>query len=284
MAKLLISIILFLLLYSMAINNSYATYTNPDNSMINFQIELQHWKEVNKVIPRKAKFTVIDIETGKSFEVQRRAGEHHADVQPLTRKDTKIMKEIYQGHWSWRRRAILILANDRLIAASMHGMPHGAGALQNGFPGHFCIHFIGSTTHRTERSDLSHQLMILKGAGKIDEYLASATPNQVTDAFLVFVKNADVRLVKKVVVSNSKNIDKEIKRIKTIEAVRWDRKIKNKSEQELLFTKVPVDLQLQIKEIGPLNTPVSIELVRMSPLSPWKVDLDTFLSIIEESH
>ena len=57
------------------------------------------------------------------------------------------MKTIYNGKWSWKRRAILIITHDQLLAASMHGMPHGAGALKNGFPGHFCVHFYGSTTH-----------------------------------------------------------------------------------------------------------------------------------------
>lgn len=210
MIKLLLSIFLVLTIYPFY-TNAYASSLQPYGFPINFQIETQHWKEVNKIIPKMSKFTVIDVESGKSFDVQRRAGKHHADVQPLTRKDTKIMKNIYHGHWSWRRRAILILAKDRLITASMHGMPHGAGALQNGFPGHFCIHFIGSTTHKTERSDLSHQLMILKAAGKIDEYLANATPNQVTDALMVFIKNGDEGLIKKIAVSKHKNIKKRLK-------------------------------------------------------------------------
>ena len=42
-----------------------------------------------------------------------------------------------------KRRAIIVLIDEnQIIAASMYGrMPHGAGALQNGFPGHFCVHF-----------------------------------------------------------------------------------------------------------------------------------------------
>ena len=92
-------------------------------------------------------FTVIDVETGKSFDVQRRAGSHHADVQPLTRKDTKVMKEIYHGHWSWRRRALLILAENRLLAASMHGMPHGAGCISKWFPWTFFVYILPEVLH-----------------------------------------------------------------------------------------------------------------------------------------
>ena len=55
-----------------------------------------------------------------------------------------MMKKIYHNQWSWKRRAIIVLIDHQMIAASMHGMPHGAGALQNDFPGHFCVHFSGS--------------------------------------------------------------------------------------------------------------------------------------------
>ena len=109
-------------------------------SPISFDIQLLSWNVINERIPKYSKFTILDIETGNQFKVQRRAGSQHADVQPLTVKDTKIMKEIYEGKWSWRRRAILIMVNDQWFAASMHGMPHGAGALANNFPGIFvCI-------------------------------------------------------------------------------------------------------------------------------------------------
>ena len=70
------------------------------NDPISFNIEMLPWEEVNEILPKFSKFEVIDVETGLRFSVQRRAGSKHADVQPLTRKDTKIMKEIYQGKWS----------------------------------------------------------------------------------------------------------------------------------------------------------------------------------------
>lgn len=90
------------------------------------QIKMTQWEEVNEILPRYTKFTVVDLETGLEFQVQRRAGSNHADVQPLTPKDTAIMKKIYNGKWSWKRRAIIVISEDEKIAASMHGMPHGA--------------------------------------------------------------------------------------------------------------------------------------------------------------
>src|SRR3954447_19446322 len=149
------------------------------------------WKKVNQLLPKYSKFIVQDMETGKRFKVQRRAGSQHADVQPLTAKDTKIMKKIYGGKWSWKRRAIYVIHKKQRIAASMHGMPHGAGALQNNFPGHFCIHFYGSTTHRTDSMDLSHMLMIYKASGKLEEYLSKASPYETVEAYIAGFKQQD---------------------------------------------------------------------------------------------
>jgi hypothetical protein len=177
------------------IHLAYAAELEDIDLPISFRIEMLPWEKVNKIIPNKTKFTIIDMETGKQFDVQRRAGSKHADVQPLTTEDTRIMKDIYNGKWSWKRRAAIVLINDQLIAASMHGMPHGAGALQNGFPGHFCVHFSGSTTHRSKNQDFSHELMILKAAGKIDDYLNDISPNELIEVFEEAVNQGDIRMV-----------------------------------------------------------------------------------------
>jgi hypothetical protein len=160
-----------------------------------FSIEILPWDIVNDVIPNKSFFTIIDVETGLSFNVQRRAGSKHADVQPLTKKDTKIMKTIYNDKWSWDRRAILVQYNDRLIPASMNGMPHGAGALQNGFPGHFCVHFYGSTTHKTPTPDLAHKLMILKAGGKLQRYLYNMDPYESIRIMEIAINQHDENLL-----------------------------------------------------------------------------------------
>lgn len=150
------------------------------------------WELVKKSFQRMDFATVIDLETGQRFQVQRRAGSRHADVQPLTRRDTKIMKEIYQGKWSWKRRAILVEVDGKFFAASMHGMPHGAGAIpDNAFPGHFCIHFFGSSTHRRLEPDPSHSLMILKASGHLPQTLARAEPEELIGYFLTSLHEHD---------------------------------------------------------------------------------------------
>lgn len=157
-----------------------------------FYGESLHWTEVQKLLPKKGTATVTDFETGLSFRVQRRGGTYHADVQPLTVVDTITMKKIYGGQWSWRRRAVIVEVNGRRIAASMNGMPHGAGAIKgNNFPGHFCIHFVGSKVHKSNVQDLAHQLMIAKAAGKLEEQIWKAEPRELITIFYTALKQHD---------------------------------------------------------------------------------------------
>lgn len=149
------------------------------------------WTQASQYFPRMGYATVVDLETGMLFKVQRRAGSDHADVQPLTRDDTSVMKAIYGGTWSWDRRAILVVTDSARIAASMNGMPHGKGALPNNFNGHFCIHFLGCTTHRSSALDHSHQLMVSKAAGAIWSLARDATPEEQVRNFLQAVNEKD---------------------------------------------------------------------------------------------
>jgi hypothetical protein len=235
---------------------------------LDYHIDMTPWENANEILPRQSIFTVIDVETGDRFKVQRRAGSRHADVQPLTFKDTKIMKNIYGGTWSWKRRAVLIYTTNSLIAASMHGMPHGAGALKNGFPGHFCIHFRGSSTHKTGKPDLSHHLMILKAGGKLEPILNGLPPVPVLEAFLAGMKNTDKQVVRKAITSTKTNLDN----IEKVEALKWHINSVDQANQDSLISTIKVDVQLFIKETGPLNTIITFNVVRTSPTSPWKVD------------
>ena len=75
------------------------------------------------------------------------------------------MKAVY-GAWSWERRAVVVDVAGRRFAGSMNGFPHGVNRLQeNGFDGHFCIHFLGSRVHQSDRIDERHLAMTLTAAG-----------------------------------------------------------------------------------------------------------------------
>ena len=103
-------------------------------------------------------YTIKDVATGKTFQARRRFGSNHLDSEPLTASDTAVLKSLYGGEWSWNRRAILVLYNGHVYAASMNGMPHGTSTISNNnFDGHFCIHFYKSKTHGSGKVDDMHQ-------------------------------------------------------------------------------------------------------------------------------
>lgn len=132
--------------------------------------------------------TVYDIGTGKSFRIKRTYGHNHADIEPLTAKDTAVIKSIFGGKWTWDRRPVVVTAGNRNMAASLAGMPHAGVDSQpanrvvssrsagygrginydaikdNNVCGHFDLHFLGSRTHGTNRVDARHQEMVRKAA------------------------------------------------------------------------------------------------------------------------
>jgi hypothetical protein len=242
----------------------------------NHKIQMSQWKEVNDILPKYSKFTVVDLETGMKFRVQRRAGSNHADVQPLTSEDTAIMKKIYSGQWSWKRRAIIVISEEQMkIAASMHGMPHGGGALKNNFPGHFCIHFYGSTTHRTNFMDLSHKLMILKAAGELELYLEQTDPYDLVNAFIAGIKQQDPKIISYISLQEQ-DWDKILPTIDNIRISRMEILPHEDITDELTLS-VPVEINWQIKGVGGKNFTGKIKLVRFMPNEQWKIDSVQFL-------
>lgn len=248
---------------------------NTNAEEIGLTIELLPWEKANQFLPKYSKFKVMDTETGQSFYVQRRAGSNHADVQPLTNEDTAIMKKIYNGKWSWKRRSILVISKDRWIAASMHGMPHGGGALKNNFPGHFCIHFFGSTTHRTNEMDLSHKLMILKAAGKLDEHLAKTDPYEIVNSYIAGFKQQDKSIL--YLTSLQKLKWKPI--IKRVENVNISRiyMLPPEDIKDELYLNIPIEIDWYIQGEGKRMFRGDIHLIRFSPIGGWKVDSLHFL-------
>lgn len=115
------------------------------------------WFGNENTIPKGATVTIKDVRTGKTFQAVRWSGSNHMDTEPASKEDTAVMKSIYGGSWSWKRRPILVKYNGHIYAASMNGMPHGTSTISNGFDGHFCVHFTGSKTHETDKVDSSHQ-------------------------------------------------------------------------------------------------------------------------------
>ena len=59
---------------------------------------------------------VTDPVSGKSFMIKRTMGANHSDTEPLTAQDTKTMKEIFGGAWSWDRKIFMLEVDGREIS------------------------------------------------------------------------------------------------------------------------------------------------------------------------
>jgi len=110
--------------------------------------------------------TVMDVATGKMFNVRVQSTGSHADAEPKTAADTKIMCDIYgvdkAEDIGFKRRAILVKAKVNGVvytyAASMYGEVHGSQTISgNNYEGQFCIHFRHSTTSGTKVEYASNQ-------------------------------------------------------------------------------------------------------------------------------
>lgn len=128
-------------------------------------IEDLSWDTVDKLFPVDNTAILTDVETGLSFRVKRLYGTKHADVEPLTAKDTETLREIYGGQWSWNRRAVIVHIDNRQIAGSINGQPHADQSIENNnFNGHICLHFRGSRLHKNGHPDKDHQNEIEQSA------------------------------------------------------------------------------------------------------------------------
>lgn len=145
------------------------------------------FSKVKNLWDRGKTAVVTDVDTGLSFTVKRTYGTNHADVEPLTKKDTEIIKDIWGG-FSWERRAVTVEIDDYIIAGSMTAMPHAGldsapankyvrnrsegygygvnldAVKNNGCNGVMDIHFKNSRTHSTNVVQKVQQDMIKKAA------------------------------------------------------------------------------------------------------------------------
>ena len=152
-----------------------ATAGNNAGSSINgvtlYPVEKSDWftGDIQKVWAKGETAIVTDVYTGISFVARRWSGYYHADVEPLTAKDSAAMSRIYgtsntqeiedRMHelQTWRRRPLWVTIDNRTFAASMYGVPHnypdGDTIKDNNYSGQFCIHFVNSMTHGGQQVD-----------------------------------------------------------------------------------------------------------------------------------
>ncbi len=148
---------------------------------------LDWYKTVQYVFDRGDVAEITDVVTGRTFYMKRTFGTNHADVEPLTREDANIIKDIWGG-WTWTRRAVVVKVNGYILAGSLSAMPHAGKDSQpavkyisgrsggygwgknldavknNGTNGVMDLHFKNSRTHNTNSVKKAHQDMVKKAA------------------------------------------------------------------------------------------------------------------------
>ena len=270
----IILFILALLLYRYIFNNNNERSQHLDNETLCG--EMLSWDEVNKVFPKYAKAKVIDVDTRLSFQIQRRGGSRHADVQPLTSNDTAIMKSIYSGKWSWKRKAVIIeLDSGKRIAASMNGMPHGQGAIENDFDGHFCIHFKDCKTHGSNKVDLAHQMMIWKSANMLDDHFQTLGPEDIIAVFFIAIDQQELNIVSKLL-NTEVNVKPLLKNLEMIESIKID-KIKN-----IEGNTFSVDIRMVYKDTNrEFRKNISINTTEKMPY--WKIDANSIIPLFDKN-
>jgi hypothetical protein len=78
----------------------------------------------------------------------------------------------------------------------MNGMPHGGdGIPENGFSGHFCIHFYQSKTHGSGQVDIMHQAMVFRAAGKLPEFVKTLEPLKLAELYVAGLNQRDLGLM-----------------------------------------------------------------------------------------
>jgi hypothetical protein len=116
-------------------------------------VEHLTWGEVKGIFTIGVPAKVLDIRSGAVYYVKSFSNGSHADVEPVTKEDTAIMKRTYNNSWNWDGRPVWVTINGRTIAGAINGMPHGGGVnSSNGMSGQVCLHFYQSRVHNGNRS------------------------------------------------------------------------------------------------------------------------------------
>ncbi|MDY4543266.1 MAG: hypothetical protein SPD88_10805, partial [Candidatus Ventricola sp.] len=142
--------------------------------------------KANNVIAKDEVLTLGDIVMNVSFQVKVQAVGNHVDVEPLQASDTEVLCSLYgvanadelETRNKYQRRAVLVTnSKGEQFIGSIYAIPHGLNKVTgNDFDGQFCVHFLNSKTHGTDRVDTDeggHQDKIAAGAKALEGKLSS---------------------------------------------------------------------------------------------------------------
>lgn len=131
-------------------------------------------------------------------------------------------------------------------------------------------------THRTNAMDLAHKLMILKAAGKLQEYIASSEPPDVIDAYIVGIKQRDPLILSSISLQDI-NWEKYTQSIENIK-LHHVTDVPTGTIVNGIFHKTFVEIEWINNESEKKYFKGEIYLLRFSPSDAWKVDSIRFLN------
>jgi peptidoglycan hydrolase-like protein with peptidoglycan-binding domain len=136
--------------------------------------KLVDWSTVNRLWKNGTNCKVIDFDTRTTYTVKRVNGSYsvgHADVAPISKADTNVLKKTFGGEYNAYRRALVVNIGGQWIAASLYGEPHGSTGVpgngmnkEDGTLQQVCIHFLNSWTNECKAVDPAHQYQIKRAA------------------------------------------------------------------------------------------------------------------------
>ncbi|MBQ8617566.1 MAG: peptidoglycan-binding protein [Clostridia bacterium] len=135
----------------------------------------------SKIISGTGTYKIMDISTGRALNIKIQSAGNHADVEPLTAKDTEVLCSLYgvanasqlETMNKWQRRAVVMTnGNGEQFVGSIYAIPHGKDTVSgNNYDGQFCLHFLGSTIHAGDGGSVSaadnHQAKIATGVSAL---------------------------------------------------------------------------------------------------------------------
>lgn len=129
--------------------------------------ELVAWNEVKTLLSPGMVYTITDYNTGASFAMAYTGGESHAEMECQDAYNAGIYREVFGGEYNYSKRAVVVSAGGRQIAASLSGWPHGGDQYAaNDMAGHACLFFEESLSHVGNLPDAEHQELIYRAAGR----------------------------------------------------------------------------------------------------------------------
>ena len=166
--------------------NNYRASMTAQKPQKNGRVWLVDWfdtdnsKGIQSILPTSRTtriiFEVIDVRTGISWNMERFGditAHWHADVCPITKKDTEKMTEAWGGELNATRRPVWVKYDGKYYAASLMGYVHNTDPISdNGMDGQVCLHFRGSLIHSSARVDEAHQACISEAFAKADKLAA----------------------------------------------------------------------------------------------------------------